>query len=198
MLTRARSEDGYTLVEMLVTMFVSLIILTMMGTIVVVYSKAEATTVNSANAAANVRIALLQLQHDIQSANPLSTLSTLSAYNDELQLTIQPANQLVTWQYTFAGNADTLTRKVGSAPAVTVLTGVNNGDPANGGLVMFTYYDHCGLNQVTQPQATPASVAGATTVVGISLSVIGLHTAPYGTTTDVAIMNQPPAASRCG
>jgi type II secretory pathway pseudopilin PulG len=198
MLKRARGEDGFTLVEVSVSMIVSLAILGMLATIIVVYSKAEASTVNSANAAANVRIALLQLQHDIQSANPLSTLSTLSAYNDELQLTIQPSNSVVTWQYTFAGNANKLTRQVGSAQAVTVLTGVNNGDPSSGGLVVFTYFDHCGINQVTQPQATPASVSASTTVVGISLSVIGLHTAPYGTTTDVAIMNQPPAASRCG
>jgi len=63
---------------------------------------------------------------------------------------------------------------------------------------VFTYYDHCNINQVTQPQATPASVSADSTVVGIQLSVIGLNTAPYGTNTDVAIMNHPPAPNLCG
>jgi len=204
-----RDEEGTTLVELLVASGLSLVILTLMTTMLTVYAKADTATVNNANAAANVRLALLALQHDIQSANPLATLSTsnVATYDDELQLTIQPSGQLITWQYSYTlGNCPgtsstwcgTLTRQAGSNTPVTELTAVTNGNPSNGGLPVFSYYDHCAINQVTEPQATSASVSAATTVVQITLSVANLNSAPYGTTTRVNLMNQPPGASRCG
>jgi Tfp pilus assembly protein PilW len=204
---RVYDEEGMTLVELLVASGLSLVLMTLMTTMLTVYAKADTATVNNANAAANVRVALLGLQHDIQSANPLGTLSTVTAYNDELQLTIQPSGQVITWQYTYTSGScpgttsswcGTLTRQVGSNTAVTELTAVTNGDPSNGGLPVFSYYDHCAINQVTEPQATPASVSASTTVVQITLSVANLNSAPYGTTTRVNLMNQPPGASRCG
>ncbi len=204
---RRCDEEGMTLVELLVASGLSLVLMTMMTTMLTVYAKADTATVNNANAAANVRIALLALQHDIQSANPLGTLSTVAAYNDKLQLTIQPSGQLITWRYSYASMncpgtsstwCGTLTRQVASNTAVTELTAVTNGDPSNGGLPVFSYYDHCAINQVTEPQATPASVSASTTVVQITLSVANLNSAPYGTTTRVNLMNQPPGASRCG
>jgi len=200
-------EEGMTLVELLVASGLSLVLMTMMTTMLTVYAKADTATVNNANAAANVRLALLALQHDIQSANPLGTLSTVAAYNDKLQLTIQPSGQIITWQYSYTsvncpGTSSTwcgtLTRQAGSNTALTELTAVTNGDPSNGGLPVFSYYDHCAINQVTEPQSTPASVSASATVVQVTLSVANLNSAPYGTTTRVNLMNQPPGASRCG
>jgi prepilin-type N-terminal cleavage/methylation domain-containing protein len=195
-------EAGMTLVEMMVASAISLILLSLMTTMVTVFGKAEVSTVNSANAAANVRLALLQLQHDIQSANPLGTFATVAAYNDKLKLTIQPSNTLITWRYTptavtigpYNYAAMTLTRQIGATQPVPELTGVSNGIV----LPVFTYYDHCAVNQVTQFGATPASISSATTVVQVTLSVANLNSAPYGTTTRVNIMNLPPGASRCG
>jgi Tfp pilus assembly protein PilW len=204
---QTRGEEGTTLVELLVASGLSLVLLTLMTTMLTVYAKADTATVNNANAAANVRLALLALQHDIQSANPLATLSTVGTYNDELQLTVQPSGQLITWQYSYTvGNCPgtsstwcgTLTRKAGSSAPVTEITAVTNGDPSNGGLPVFSYYDHCAINQVTESGATSASISAATTVVQITLSVANLNSAPYGTTTRVNLMNQSPGASRCG
>lgn len=204
---RRCGEEGMTLVELLVASGLSLVVLTMMTTMLTVYAKADTATVNNANAAANVRLTLLALQHDIQSANPMETLSTVASYNDELQLIVQPSGQLITWRYSYStvncpGTSSTwcgtLTRQAGSNTPVTELTAVTNGDPSNGGLPVFSYYDHCAINQVTEPQATPASVSASTTVVQITLSVANLNSAPYGTTTRVNLMNQPPGASRCG
>jgi hypothetical protein len=189
---RASEVEGFTLVETMVSMVASLTIMVALVLVIGVYASAEGSTTNSANAAANVRITLLALQHDIQSANPLVTLGTVTAYNDELELVILPANANITWQYN--ASSGQLTRQVGSAAAVVMLSNVTNG----ASLPVFTYYDHCGINQVTEPQSTPSSVSGATTVVGITLAVAGLDTAPYGTTSDVSIMNQPPATNRCG
>lgn len=208
-LVNSRDERGTTLVELLVASAISLVILTLMTTMLTVYGKANISTVNNANSAANVRLTLLAFQHDIQSANPLGTLLTVAAYNDELQLTLQPSGQVVTWQYTYTtgscpGTATTwcgtLTRQVGSATPAVKLTAVTNGNPSpmSGGLPVFTYYDHCAINQVTEPGASPASISGDTTVVQITLSVANLNTAPYGTTTRVNIMNIQPGASRCG
>jgi hypothetical protein len=179
-----------------------------MTTMLTVYGKADTTTVNNANAAANVRLTLLELQHDIQSANPLGTLSPstpLTPYNDELPLTLQgPPSQFITWQYDYTATqirnfcpgaqGGCLTRQIGSATPVVELTGVNNG----AGLPVFTYYDHCAINQVTEAGATASSLVDATTVVQITLSVANLNSAPYGTTTRVNIMNQAPGAGRCG
>jgi prepilin-type N-terminal cleavage/methylation domain-containing protein len=196
-------EAGMTLVEMMVASAISLILLSLMTTMVTVFGKAEVSTVNSANAAANVRLTLLQLQHDIQSANPLGTFSTVAAYNTQLRLTVQPSNTQVTWRYNFTASCSTssppanscqITRQTGAATPVVELSGVTNA----GVLPVFSYYDHCAINQVTQPQVTPASISSSTTVVQITLSVANLNSAPYGTTTRVNIMNKPPGASRCG
>src|SRR5487761_513916 len=186
---RLSGVGGFTVVETMLSMVATLIIMVALVLVIGVYARAEASTSNSANAAANVRIALLALQHDIQSANPLVTLGTVTAYNDELKLIILPANSNITWQY--SASSEHLTRQVGSSTAVIMLSNVTNG----ASLPVFTYYDHCGINQVPEPQSTPSSVSGATTVVGITLAVAGLDTAPYGTTSDVAIMNQPPATN---
>jgi hypothetical protein len=181
-----------TLVEMIVASAISLILLSLMTTMVTVFGKAEASTVNSANAASSVRLTLLQLQHDIQSANPLGTFSTVAAYNTKLKLTIQPSNTVITWRYSTA--TKNLTRQTGAGAQIVELTGVTNG----GALPVFSYYDHCAINQVTEPGATPSSISSSTTVVQITLSVANLSSAPYGTTTRVNIMNLPPGASRCG
>ncbi len=186
------AHSGFTLVEMMISSTLSLVIVTMMITMIPSFGKAETSTVNSANAAASVRSTLLALQHDIQSANPLQTLPTVADYDDELQMTIQPSNTLITWQYD--SSTMQLTRQVGSATPQVELSGVTNGTS----LPVFSYYDHCAINQVDEPQATAASISGATTVVQVTLSVANLNSAPYGTTTRVSIMNAPPGASRCG
>jgi prepilin-type N-terminal cleavage/methylation domain-containing protein len=202
-----RDEAGMTLVEIMVASAISLILVTMMTSMVTVFGKAEISTVNSANAASSVRTTLLQFQHDVQSANPLGLLplaTPVTAYSAELPLTIQPSNTVVTWQYNYAATAQCpqgkcLTRQAGAGTPVVELTSLTNGNPAGGGfLPVFSYYDHCAINLVTESGATNASVQGATTVVQITLSVANLNSAPYGSTTRVNIMNQSPGVGQCG
>ena len=194
--TQPSDESGFTLVDLMTAMLISLILLSMMTGMVTVFTKAEASTARNADEAAQVRIVLLQFQHDVQSANPLQTLGSVSQYNDELQLTVQPSNQWVTWVY--SPSTQQLSREVGSAPPTVLLSNVTNGDPADGGLPVFSYFDHCAINQVTEPEATPASVSSASTVVQITLSVANISSAPYGTTTTVSILAKPPGPSQCG
>ncbi len=192
---------------MMIAAAVSLILLAMMTSTVTVFGKAEISTVNSANAAASVRTALLQFQHDVQSANPLGTLpvtTPVATYSAELPLTIQPSNTVVTWQYNYAATTQCpqgacLTRQAGSGAPVVELTSLTNGNPSSGGfLPVFSYYDHCAINLVTESGATNASVSGSATVVQITLSVANLNSAPYGTTTRVNIMNVSPGVGQCG
>jgi prepilin-type N-terminal cleavage/methylation domain-containing protein len=190
---RGRDESGFTLVEMMIASSVVVLLFMTMTSTIYIFGKAETSTVNSTNSAADTRLALLQLQHDIQSANPLGTLP-LSSYDDELELTIQPSNVVVTWQYSTA--TDDLTRQVGSSTTVE-LTHVTNGQQTPA-VPVFTYYDHCAINLVTEPGATSSSVSASATVVQVTLSLADNNSAPYGTTTKVDIMNQPPGASRCG
>ena len=192
----SRREEGFTLVELMVAMTVSIVVLSMMATMVAVYAKADTSIVNNADAASQVRLVLLQLQSDIQSANPLSTLSTVAAYEDELQMTIQPSGTLITWQY--SPSTEDLTRKVGTSAAIVELTHVTNGDPSAGGEAVFSYYDHCSTNLVTQAQATPSNISGSATDVQVSLAVDGLDSAPYGSTTTTHILAQAPGTNLCG
>jgi type II secretory pathway component PulJ len=193
-------EGGVTLVELMVAMTVSLIILTSLAAFITVFSKAEASTVSSANAAADTRMALLQLQHDIQSAkSPIAVLASSSSYDDTLMLTSEPSGQVITWQY-IPSNGE-LTRQVGSSGADVELTGVTNGDPASGGLPVFTYYDRCFNNLVDDAQSSgagPATVADNVTVIKVTLAVKHVSSAPYGSTTAVNIMNVEPGLSPCG
>jgi hypothetical protein len=198
-----------TLIELMTAMTMSLLLIAVAGTMVTVFSKAEASTVNSTNAAAMTRLTLLQFQHDVQSAVPLDPLSTsgcgatspwastcYSAYDDTLQVTIQPSGSVVTWQLVLTGPmAGDLTRQVGSSPAVVQLTNVTNGDPTTTGIPIFHYFDACANDLVVQSKATnsaPTSVALNATVVQITLAVANVDSAPYGTTTSVNVMNKSP------
>ncbi|MDE3087019.1 MAG: prepilin-type N-terminal cleavage/methylation domain-containing protein [Acidobacteriota bacterium] len=194
--TPSEHEGGFTLVELMVAMTVSIIVLSMMATMVAVYAKADTSIVNNADAASQVRLVLLQLQSDIQAANPLSTLSSVTAYDDELQMTVQPSGKLITWQYSY--NTGNLTRQIGTSTAAVELTHVTNGNPSSGGEAVFGYYDHCSTNLVTQAQATPSNISGSATDVQVSLAVDGLDTAPYGSTTTTHIMAQAPGTNLCG
>lgn len=194
-----RGEEGMTLVELSVSMVVSIVLILMVGASVGVFSKAEANVVKSANAAAFTRIALLQLQSDIQSAVPVDPLSSVAAYQDELQVTIQPSGKVITWQYD--PTTETLTRQIGTSTPTAELTSVTNGDPAGTGIPVFHYFDHCDNDLVYG--ATHGSGANATTiaqqatVVQVTLAVKGLDAAPYGTTTSVNVMNRSPGPSAC-
>jgi hypothetical protein len=190
-------ESGLTLVELAVAMTVSMIILTITVSMISIYAKAEAVTVRNADEAAFVRLALLQFQNDVQSATSLPTLSQPSDYDNTLKLVL-PSGSTITWQYTQVGTGGTLTRQVGSATPVVEVNGVTNGNALPIPIPVFDYYDHCNVNQVTEPQATPSSISSGTTVVQITLSVQNLSSAPYGTTTKANIMNRPPGANRCG
>ena len=204
LVNRTGDERGTTLVELATAMAVSLGLVLMAGTMVTVFSKAEASTVNSADAAAFTRDTLLQFQHDVQSAVPLDALpsSTCPAcyttYDDELQVTVQPSGQVVTWLYT--PSTQKLTRQVGSGTPVVELSNVKNGDATTTGIPVFHFFDPCGNDLVAQALITsPAPAASSipldATVVQITLAVANLNSAPYGTTTSVNVMNKSPGIS---
>jgi hypothetical protein len=190
-----RDESGMSLVELSVAMLVSIILLLTVSLTVSVFSGAEANVVKSADAASYTRIALLQLQSDIQSAVPVQPLSTVAAYNTQLKVTVQPSGGVITWQYN--SSAGTLTRQVGTHTPQVILSNVTN--PTS--LPVFHYFDHCGNDLVSlASQATtpdPSAIANLATVVQITLAVAGLDTAPYGTTTSVNVMNRSPGATAC-
>ncbi len=196
-----RGEEGTSLVELSVAMDVSIVLLLTVAGSVSVFSKAEANVVKSANSAANTRLALLQFQSDVQAAVPVDSLSTVAAYQDELQVTVQPSGRVITWQY--SPSTRTLTRQISSGAPAVELTNVTNGDPAGtpAGIPVFHYFDHCGndlVSEATQGLGVNATtIAQQTTVIQITVAVAGLDTAPYGTTTSVNVMNRSPGPAAC-
>ena len=191
----AADEDGYTLIELLVSLSISMVVIGISVAVIVVFLSAQVSTANSINAASQVRLAQLQLQSDIQSANPLGTQASVAAYGDNLSLTTQPSGKTVTWAY--SPTTKKLTRKVGTGTAVVVVSNMTNGDPTAGGIPVFAYFDHCGTNLASQSGATPSSISSGTTVVQVTISVANVNSAPYGSTTAVSILNNPPGAVAC-
>jgi Tfp pilus assembly protein PilV len=204
--TPARPDErGMTLIEILVATTVMMTIALGLVATIPVFSKSEVTTVNSANSASSTRMVLLQLQHDIQSASSVTAQSNAASYDDELQLTIQPSGSVVTWVYSPSSQAAQLTRQVGSSSAQVELTKVSNGDPTANppGEPVFQYFDACSNDLVAQEQLLPSqnqnfgSIAPATTVIQVRLSVENVDSAPYGSTTSVNIMNRSPGGTQC-
>jgi hypothetical protein len=68
--------------------------------------------------------------------------------------------------------------------------------PGGNGIPVFHYFDNCN-NDLIADGTTAAAIPGLTTVVQITLSVAGLNTAPYGTTTSVNVMNRSPGDKPC-
>jgi prepilin-type N-terminal cleavage/methylation domain-containing protein len=186
-------EAGFTLPELVTATAISLVISVALISVIPVFMKAQASTTQSDQAAAGVRVTLIQLQHDIQSANPLDALGSLAASNSEIQLTLGPigGTHVITWQYTAATGQ--LTRQADSGAPIIELTGISNGNSP-----VFTYLGQHDENMVTQPSATTASVANCTVYVQVTLALPDVHAAPFASTTSIQIENRTPGAISCG
>ncbi len=166
----SRIDTGFTLVELMVATTAMMIILGAFGIFTSQLFTSETSTVTSENASVTTRGVLDQMQSDIQAANPIDPLSTVSQYANELELQLGPtgAQQNITWAYD--SSTQTLTRTVYSSSTSSVeveLYGVANSSSQP----VFTYYGAQGNNLALSSGA--AGIATCTTMVSIYLVVTG-------------------------
>ena len=192
-------ESGFSLVELMTAIAVSLVTSVSLVAFIPVFVKAQASTASSDQAAATVRVAMLALQHDIEEANPLDQFSpTVTDYDNELQVTVGPTTGtqiVVTWLYTppSGSSPGTLTRQSGSATPTLEVTGVDNGSTP-----VFAYFGQNGENLVTQLSSTGATVANCSVLVQVTLAVKNVHAAPDASTESVQIQDRTPGQVACG
>ncbi len=194
-------EDGFTLVELMVAATAMLILMAAFAGFMLMMMSTASSTVKQDNSTSSVRVTMLQLQHDIQAANPLMTLSSVSEYNNTLKLEMDTQSgsvETVTWSYDSASGV--LYRTVGSSsnPGTPFpeLTGLINNSSTN---PVFSYYDNQGNNLVAAGTSSTTQVAVCTARVAISLEVSGgPKTFPYSERLNVALPdNLQPSRSQC-
>lgn len=193
-------EAGTTLVELITATAISLIIGVALLAVIPVFVKAQTATARADGAAAAVRTAMVQLQHDIEEAKPqagdpnVGQLVSVAAYADELQVDLPAGGgsgvTTVTWIYDPATGQ--LTRQAGSGSAVVEVP-----DVADGSTPVFAYFDPSGNNLADASGSTPVTIASCTTLVQITLTVAPPGAPANTDTTDVRIENAGPGLGAC-
>lgn len=173
---RSEAESGFSLVEVMVSSVAMMVVAGVVGGITVSMEKVADQSIYGENAAGLARTGLLQLQRDIEAANPLvGWTTTVSSYGNELQVELGPTGgtqHIVTWSYTWTGSGSscigTLYRNVGTTAGTGVpeATGVDN---CRTGAPVFSYFGEQGENLL----ANPASVTEAI-ITQCSVRVQGL------------------------
>lgn len=200
------AEDGFTLVELIVTMSLMMIVLGMFLGLLSPMTRATIQTNAVAGNQQKVRFAMLQLSRDLR-AGTLSGFSSASTYSSQSQMNTITSNvpgsgRLVCWVYDSATgdlyrlqptspNASGCTVPAGTLPA---LSGIQASSSP-----MFTYYDAAG-NAVSPPGTMPAAWGGnAQDIAACATSIHIQFTAqpdpqasPYKESTNVALRNQLP------
>lgn len=202
-------EHGFTIIEMMVVMAVSLLMTTAFALTFSYLSDATTQSVASQNATAGVRLALAQLTQDLQEANPLSNLSTIQSYSYSVEMTLGPSGgsqKVVRWLLdTTPGSPSegTLFRQVmsGTGSSATVVSSypeVSHVTDFLTGTPVFTYYGQGGENLVKNG-AQAGQVGSCSVRVDVSLSVDpGPRATPFSERADVALANTDPGSMSCG
>ncbi|MHB8263542.1 MAG: prepilin-type N-terminal cleavage/methylation domain-containing protein [Acidimicrobiales bacterium] len=193
-------EQGFTLVELMVAASAMLLLMSAFAGFMIVMMTTASSTTRQDNSTSAARVAMMQIQHDVQAANPLVTLAAVSDYGNTLKLEMETPSgtqQVVTWSYSPASG--TLYR------AVSTSSTAGGPVPEVSGLVntsatpVFSYYDAVGNNLVASGTSSPSQVAICTARVDISLAVsAGPKTFPYTERMGVALPdNIQPGRSQC-
>ena len=130
-LRHRRAEDGFTVVEVMITSVLLLVVTTMIFEGMISLQRAGHRVQALVNNEQDVRFVVTQMVRDIRAANPLVAFSgTATDYKTRAEMMIGPANgtqQRVRWVYdTTVGSPtyQTLRRQVVSADGATVLSSI--------------------------------------------------------------------------
>jgi hypothetical protein len=155
--------------------------------------------VSGENASATARAGLLELQRDLQGANPLvAWSSTVTAYQNELQLKLgstSGSQQTITWSC----SSGTLWRDVGTSAGTGVpeVTGVTN--CASSTTPIFTFYGQQDENLLANPLSVTSAIITACSVriQGAVQVSAGPNTTPFTEDVSARLANWLPGTQPC-
>lgn len=161
------TDAGFTVVEMMITLFVSSIVIVSILGFLTGQMSIERRVDAFASNQEELRQTLVALQRDLRSSAPPATLAATTDYQYRLQLDvftdISSPGVPVAWYVNGAGE---LVREDQSTTPPTITHRLRGVDAT---LALFTYYRANGQPFVLDASTQPADVAACTTRIGIRL-----------------------------
>jgi prepilin-type N-terminal cleavage/methylation domain-containing protein len=201
---RSRSEQGFTLLESVVTVTIMLVVLSVFLGIFDSLNKTQINVMARADNQNDVQVAFDQMVRDVSAANPLDSFVSTTSYPSEAQVEIGPnpgTRTVIRWYYDTTSTSSTyedLLRQTmsGSSSTATVssqavvLTKVRNVESS---IPLFTYYDAKGNQLTATGSATLANITNCTVRIHVQV-VANPETGPQPFTenTDIELRNRLP------
>ena len=197
---RRNDEAGFTLIELMVVLTVlSLVMVAFYGIFNSLMSNSgrQQALVQSQE---SVRFAMLDMTRDIRGANPLTTLSSPSAYPSQVDLTVLSAQDATPLYVRWQLSGTTLTRSLLNAPGgspVSTKTELTNVQNPNTGITLFRYYNSNNV-ELTPTANAAGDFSNCTVRVHISVSAaVGTGPAPFVVDSDAEVRNRLPGGIGC-
>jgi type II secretory pathway pseudopilin PulG len=203
------AEAGFTIVEVVMSTAILLLVLAMFFNTLVSLTKSEDRAQRLVSNEQSVRFELDQIAREVRSANPLTILSSATAYPNQIEMVLGPTGgtqSVVRWTYETdpaSPNYEKLERQLMSdaSSAATVLATswhlirVRNVESAK---PVFTYYDAADQDMVTDGDYTASDIANCAIRVRIELFSDSMPgPLPFAETQDVELRNRLPGGTGC-
>ena len=201
-------EQGFTVIELTVTMMILAIVLTMFFGALTSLTKSEDRAQRLVSNEQNVRYELDQLSREVRAANPLTVLTNATDYSNEIGMVLGPtggSQQVVRWFYDTdptSPHYERLSREImsDSSDTATVVStswylirvrNVESGTP------VFTYYDYKNDDMVAGGYSN-FDIQNCATRVHITISSdSNPGPLPFTETQDVELRNRLPGGVGC-
>lgn len=187
------SEAGLTLVELMIASLVMSIVVASVAGVMVAMQKVGNRAMSGENASDTARLGLLQLQRDLEAANPLVTFGSsvsVTTYASEVQLLLGPtggSQQTITWSC----SSGTLWRDIGTATGTGVpeVTGVTNCASASN--PVFSFFDVQGNNLLANPGSVNSTIMSdcSVRIEGTVAVSAGSNTTPFTESVSIRLAN---------
>lgn len=196
---RPRNESGFTVLELTIVMMISAVVMATFAGILDSQSKAERRVNTLAANQEQVRLALVAIQQDLRSAEPLVPLADITKYPTQMEIIHADFDTDVTTRlrWRFDSTKQELVRETlstsGTVTATTFrLTGVT-------GKTTFRYFNASGDELVPDPTAqTSATIAGCTVKVRVLIDAAPQSGPnPLTNWSEVQLRNRRPGGAGC-
>jgi prepilin-type N-terminal cleavage/methylation domain-containing protein len=195
---RAHDEAGFTLVELMIAMVITSVVMASLAGLLTSQSKAERRLSILTDNQEAARLALVELQQDLRSAEPLVALDTSTDYASHVRLLHLDftTGTKTLFQWRLDPITHDLVREVlddtGAVTATTYrLGGVVDTQP-------FHYFEQGGV-ELSPTSANPSVIAECTIRIRITLHAApGKGPAPTLAESDVELRNRLPGSLYCG
>lgn len=197
--TPRRGEDGFTVVELAITMMISMIVMVALFGVLDSQMRAERRVNNYADNQEELRLAIVAMQRDIRSSEPLKALATSAEYALRIDLNIyddivNTSPDPVRWRVDT--NTQELLREVVASDGSATITHRVRGVANNYGNPLFRFFK--GNQEEYFATDPPADIAQCTIRIKIRLvAAPNAGPAPAVLTSDAQLRNRLPGGIGC-